>query len=121
MTPACWLNKGFVRIRELIQPASQSEGRPSVLGHLGDGHERWTEARDAWLHACWHFLWADATIEIGEIGAEARTITTGEPYDYGGRGMSNDEGIVCCAFSLLGEIDQLGEWYLDRGDGIPYL
>ena len=80
-----------------------------------------TRANDPWLFGYWHFLWADATIKIGKIDTEAKTITTAEPYHYGGRGMSNTQGIIYYAFNLLEEIDQPGEWYLDREAGILYL
>ena len=120
MTLARWPNEGFVGIRELIEPGSRAEGTPSVFGYLDDRHARWTEAEDPWLRGYWHFLWADATIQIGEIDTEAKTITTAEPYHYGGRGMSNHQGIIYYAFNLLEEIDEPGEWYLDRNTGILY-
>ena len=120
MTLARWPNKGFVGIRELIAPGSRDEGTPSVFGYLDDRHARWTEAEDPWLRGYWHFLWADATIKIGHIDTEAKTITTDEPYHYGGQGMSNHQGIIYYAFNLLEEIDQPGEWYLDRATGILY-
>lgn len=120
MTLARWPNEGFVGIRELIEPGSRAEGAPSVFGYIDDRHARWTEAEDPWLFGYWHFLWADATIKIGEIDVEAKTITTEEPYHYGGRGMSDHQGIIYHAFNLLEEIDQPGEWYLNRDTGILY-
>ena len=50
-----------------------------------------------------------------------KTITTAEPYDYGNRGMSTQQGIIYYAFNLLEEIDQPGEWYLDRNKGVLYI
>jgi hypothetical protein len=120
MTLARWPNQGFVGIRELIQSGSKAEKTPSIFGYLDDRHARWTQAEDAWLRGYWLFLWADATIKIGSIDPEAKTITTAEPYHYGGRGMSNQQGIIYYAFNLLEEIDQPGEWYLNRDSGILY-
>ena len=121
MTLARWPNEGFVKIRELVEPGSAKEGKPSVFGYLDDRHARWTRANDPWLLGYWHFLWADATIKVGEIDTETRTITTAEPYNYGGRGMNNHQGIIYYAFNLLEEIDCAGEWYLDRQAGILYI
>ncbi len=121
MTLARWPNQGFVDIRELIEPGSAKEGKPSVFGYLDDRHARWTQANDAWLLGYWHFLWADATIKVGTIDTAAKTITTAEPYNYGDRGMNNHQGIIYYAFNLLEEIDQPGEWYLDRAAGILYI
>ncbi len=120
MTLARWPNEGFVEIRELLQPGSRADGKPSIFGYHDDRHARWTQAEDAWLHGYWHFLWADATLPIGEIDTQAKTITTAEPYHYGGRGMSDHQGIIYYAFNLLEEIDQPGEWYLNRDTGILY-
>lgn len=121
MTLARWPNEGFVGIRELLEPGSAKDGKPSVFGYLDDRHARWAQANDAWLLGYWHFLWADATIRVAKIDTEARTITTAEPYNYGGRGMDNHQGIIYYAFNLLEEIDRPGEWYLDRESGILYL
>ena len=121
MTLARWPNEGFVPIRELIEPGSAKEKKPSVFGYNDDRHARWTKANDPWLFGYWLFLWADATIKIGKIDTEAKTITTAEPYHYGGRGMNNTQGIIYYAFNLLEVIDQPGEWYLDREAGMLYL
>jgi hypothetical protein len=120
MTLARWPNEGFVEIRELLEPGSREQGTPSVIGYLDDRHERWTQAEDPWLFGYFHFLWADATARIEHIDTEKKTITTSEPYDYGGRGMANEQGIIYYAFNLLEEIERPGEWYLNRDTGILY-
>ncbi|MCK5806296.1 MAG: right-handed parallel beta-helix repeat-containing protein, partial [Lentisphaeria bacterium] len=121
MTPSRWPNEGFVKIRELIESGSAKEKKPSVFGYLDDRHARWTQANDLWLMGYWHFLWADATIQVAKIDTKAKTITTVKPYKYGNRGMKNHQGIIYYAFNLLEEIDQPGEWYLDREGGVLYL
>ncbi len=121
MTLARWPNEGFVGIRKLIQAGSKSSGEPSVFEYDSDRHERWINASDGWLFGYFHFLWADATIKIGKIDPSKKTLTTAEPYNYGGRGMSTRQGIQYYAFNLLEEIDVPGEWYLERKTGILYL
>ena len=121
MTLARWPNEGFVGIRKLIKAGSKSSGEPSVFEYDSDRHELWTDASDGWLFGYFHFLWADATIKIGKIDPSTRTLTTAEPYQYGGRGMSTKQRIQYYAFNLLEEIDAPGEWYLERKTGMLYL
>jgi parallel beta-helix repeat protein len=121
MTLARWPNKGFVGIKKLIKSGSKSAGEPSIFEYDSDRHELWTDAADGWLFGYFHFLWADATIKIGKIDPSTRTLTTAEPYHYGGRGMSIRQGIQYYAFNLLEEIDMPGEWYLERETGMLYL
>lgn len=120
LTLARWPNEGFVGIRRLADPGSATEGRPAVLEYAADRPERWTQAEDVWLFGYFRYLWADAAIEVGAIDTAARTLTTVEPYRYGG-GMSAEQGIIYYVFNLLEEIDRPGEWYLDRRSGILYL
>jgi Concanavalin A-like lectin/glucanases superfamily/Right handed beta helix region len=121
MTLARWPNSGFVGIRKLVQPGSRAAGKPSVFEYLDERHARWTRAEDAWLFGYFRYLWADATIKVAAIDPAARTITTAEAYQYGEPGMDTGQGIQYYAFNLLEEIDQPGEWYLDRKAGVLYL
>jgi parallel beta-helix repeat protein len=121
MTLARWPNQGFVRPAKLVDPGSKPEGKPSVLGYEDERHARWAGAKDAWLFGYFRFLWADSTAKIAKIDPAAKTITTAEGYNYGGTGMSEEQGIIYYAFNLLEEIDQPGEWYLDRDAGVLYL
>ena len=121
MTLARWPNTGFVGIRKLVEPGSKAEGKPSVFEYIDDRAARWTKAEDAWLFGYFRFLWADATIKVAKVDPEAHTITTAGAYQYGPPGMSNGQGIQYYAFNLLEEIDQPGEWYLDRKSGVLYL
>jgi hypothetical protein len=121
MTLARWPNDGFVGIGKLIEPGSRAEGKPSVFEYLDDRHERWTQARDPWLFGYFRYLWADATIRVSRIDTDARTVICDQAYQYGPPGMDTRQGIRYYAFNLLEEIDQPGEWYLDREAGVLYL
>jgi hypothetical protein len=118
MTLARWPNEGFVGINKLIEPGVRGS-KPSVFVYDSDRHARWTHAEDAWLFGYFRWLWADGTAKIGAIDTAAKTLTTAEAYDYGG-GMDTGQGIIYYAFNLLEEIDQPGEWYLDRTQGVLY-
>ena len=120
-TVARWPNEGFVGIRSLVDAGSPTDGRPAVLEYEDPRHERWTQAKDPWIFGYFRYLWADAAIPLGAIDPKAHTLTTREPYAYGGeQGMSTDQGIIYYALNLLEEIDQPGEYYLDRDIGVLY-
>ena len=120
-TVARWPNRGFVEIRSLVDAGSYEEGRPSVLEYDDPRHERWTRAEDPWLFGYFRFLWADATLPLGSVDPVTRTLTTREAYNYGGdRGMSTEQGIIYYAYNLLEEIDEPGEYYLNRDTGVLY-
>lgn len=122
LTLARWPNEGFVPIQKLVQPGDRQQGLPSVIQYEGDRPARWTKARDAWLFGYFKYLWADAALPVGSIDPQAKTITTGQAYQYGqGAGMSTEQGIIYYVFNLLEEIDRPGEWYLDRQAGQLYL
>ena len=121
MTLARWPNQGFVGIRKLVQPGSRATGTPSIIEYSDDRAARWTKAEDAWLFGYFRYLWADATIKITKVDPTAHTLTAAEAYQYGPPGMDTGQGIQYYAFNLLEEIDQPGEWYLDRTAGILYL
>ncbi len=121
MTIARWPNEGFVGIAKLVEPGNRAEGKPSVFEYIDDRHARWTRAEDTWLFGYFRYLWADATISVSKIDPETRTVICDEAYQYGPPGMHPGQGIVYYAFNLLEEIDQPGEWYLDRDTGILYL
>jgi hypothetical protein len=119
MTLARWPNQGFVGIKSLVDPGNRAKGTPSVIEYSGDRPARWTQANDPWLFGYFRYLWADATLKIAKIDTAAHTITSAEAYKYGS-GMDNRQGIHYYAFNLLEEIDEPGEWYLDRASGILY-
>ena len=121
MTLARWPNEGFVGIGKLVEPGSRADGKPSVFEYIDDRHERWTRATDPWLFGYFRYLWADATIRVSRIDTGTRTVICDQAYQYGPPGMDTRQGIRYYAFNLLEEIDQPGEWYLDRETGILYL
>ena len=125
LTLARWPNTGFVNGGRIIDPGSKPAGRASVFEYLEDRPARWKNAEDAWLFGYFRNGWADRTLKIESIDATAKQIAC-EPYDLHGENMTpvkwfNQGRIKYFAFNLLEELDQPGEWYLDRKQGILYL
>lgn len=114
-TLARWPNQGFVSAGPLLEPGTPEKS--SAFGYLDDRHARWTTAPDGWIFGFFRHRWADCTLPIGRIDTAQKSLTTAVRYSYG---MSDKEGIIYYAFNLLEEIDQPGEWYLDRQLGKLY-
>jgi len=111
MTLARWPNEG--------QPLARTVAAPSNtrISYEGSRPERWAQARDAWLHGLWSTAWADFHVEVSSIHTATKTMDlAGAPAQYG---TAADHPYY--AYNLLEEIDEPGEYYVDRSDGVLYL
>lgn len=112
MTLARWPNEGFVR--EAGAPLGPKGG---AFAYSDDRPKRWVDEPDARGCGYWAHDWAASNVAFESIDTERRIITTKAPHsNYGYR-----KGGRYFAYNLLSEIDQPGEWYLDRAAGILYL
>ena len=111
MPLARWPNQGWTRI--VGTPAGQYGGQ---FTYEGDRPKRWTRAEDIWLHGYWTFAWADSYEKVRSIELERRLIKTEPPH--GIHGYTPDRRFY--ALNLLEELDEPGEWYLDRKTGSLY-
>ena len=111
MQLARWPNDGWANIAGV--PAGKTGGR---FKYEGDRPSRWAMAPDVWLHGHWFHEWADSYVKVRNIDTVGREIVTCEPhgvYGYSTKGRYY-------ALNLLEELDEPGEWYLDRRSGILY-
>jgi hypothetical protein len=125
LTLARWPNAGFVNGGKIIEPGSKRAGKASVFTYLDDRHARWANAEDGWLFGYFRHGWADRTLKIQAIDTKAKQVTCAAYEDLWGESMKpvqwfNQGRIKYFAFNLLKELDQPGEWYLDRKTGILY-
>lgn len=111
MTLARWPNEGWARIAAV--PAGKDGGK---FTYSGDRPSRWTKSDDIWLHGFWTHDWADTYEKVSSIDTKTREIYTHPPH--GQYGYTEDRRYY--ALNLLEELDQPGEWYLDRGTGVLY-
>jgi hypothetical protein len=122
MTLARWPNDGFVRIINTAgdQPMTVhgiSGDRSGRFIHEGDRPQRWKDEHGIWLHGYWFWDWAEEFQQVASIDPDTRAITLAPPlHHYGYR-----KGQPYYATNLLAELDQPGEWYLDRPTGKLYL
>lgn len=111
MTLARWPNEGWVTIAAV--PAGQRGGK---FTYEGDRPKRWTQSDDIWLHGYWTWDWADSYEKIKAINTDTREIETHPPH--GAYGYTAGKRFY--ALNLLEELDQPGEYYVDRESGILY-
>jgi hypothetical protein len=126
MTIARWPKEDFVRIASIdVEGNTPLRNRVTLSGAMrgsnegrfvyeGDRPRRWVGEKDAWLHGHWFWDWADERQKILSIDTEKRVITLQGPHHtYGYR-----EGQWYYALNILAELDEPGEWYLDRDTGV---
>jgi hypothetical protein len=122
MPLARWPNRGFMPVGDIVvhdkEPVwgsivGSNTGR---LRYEGDRPARWLHEKDAWLYGYWFWAWADSYEPIASIDPAKREISLAPPFStYGYR-----KGQPYYALNLLAEIDEPGEWYLDRAQCVLY-
>jgi hypothetical protein len=84
--------------------------------YSGDRPERWTHAPDGWLHGFWSQDWADFHVPISRVDSASHTIALASPpAQYG---LEANRPFI--AYNLLEELDQPGEYYMDRAQGLLF-
>lgn len=76
----------------------------------------WVNTGDIWLSGYFYWDWADGNLNVSTINKADQTISTKTASYYGIRA-----GQRYYYYNILEEIDQPGEWYLDRSAGMLYL
>lgn len=118
MTLARWPDAGdWERIAGIPAGAGQGDDHGGQLGRLeegflyqGDRPARWRSLEDVWVHGYWAWDWANTYERIARVDTGARRIRTAPPHGmYGFR-----KGQRFHFLNVLEELDQPGEWYLDR-------
>jgi hypothetical protein len=122
MTLARWPNQGFVKIQQLLGPTPidvrGTKGcKEGMFTYDGDRPKRWLGEADLMAHGYWFWDWADQRLRIAAIDTEKRAITL-EPEPLHAFGFR--QGQWYTVYNALAELDQPGEWYLDRGSGRLY-
>ncbi|MFM7322741.1 MAG: right-handed parallel beta-helix repeat-containing protein [Armatimonadota bacterium] len=113
MTLARWPDAGrWARISE-----APDSGRGGAFRVASARLQRWTHAEDPWVHGYWTWDWADSQEKVESIDPVTGTIATRAPHGvYGYKA-----GARFYAFNLLEELDQPGEYWIDRERGLAYV
>lgn len=122
---ARWPNSGWATIAKVVDPGSDPRDgekvrRPGVFEYSGDRPTRWRAEDGVWLQGYWRYDWYDEVIRVGSIDAAAHRITLAAPHVYSLQ-PGNPSPRRYRALNLLEEIDEPGEYYIDRQSSILYL
>jgi len=122
MTLARWPNEGFVKIPEVLGPTPKdvrgTKGcEEGIFSYEGDRPSRWVGEKDVMLHGYWFWDWADQRLRVAQLDTEKKVLTLEAKPQHG---FGFRKGMHYYAYNLLPELDQPGEWYLDRDSGLLY-
>jgi hypothetical protein len=111
MPLARWPNRGWAHVGAATPAKATDE-----FAFAGDRPARWAKSSDAWVYGYWTYDWADSYEHVASIDMATHTIHTDPstpPYGY-------KAGQRWRVVNVLEELDEPGEWYLDRLTGILY-
>ncbi len=113
MTLARWPNDGWAKIGTPPDGANDNG-----FNYEGDRPLRWREDDDIWVHGYWMWDWSESYLKVESINPQQRQITI---YPANGiRGQGFKPGQRYRALNILEELDEPGEWFLDRQTGELY-
>ncbi|MCL1952959.1 MAG: right-handed parallel beta-helix repeat-containing protein, partial [Oscillospiraceae bacterium] len=76
----------------------------------------WPSLDGVWMFGCFKHDWADMSTPVKSIDKAAGTVTAAYASYYG-----YEPGKTYYFYNILEELDEPGEWYLDRDAGLLYL
>ena len=89
---------------------------PGGFHYSGERPRRWRNTGDIWVHGYWAWDWANSYERVTTLDLDQRLIKTEPPHGlYGFR-----KGQRFYYLNVLEELDQPGEWFLDRSSGMLY-
>jgi len=123
MELARWPDAGFEKIKAPAALHPEGDGHGGDLGILeagflyeGDRPTRWQSQEDVWLHGYWAWDWANTYEQLESFDPATGLIRTRPPHGiYGIK-----PGQRFYFLNVLEELDQPGEYYVDRGRGMLY-
>ena len=123
MQLARYPNEGGITIGPIIDPGSvprigDYSNRGGRFRYTDQRHVRWAGVQDVWLQGFFNYGFADDRIRVASIDTARKEVTLASPHMYGlGSGENFNQYV---AFNLLEELDEPGEWYVDRAAGLLF-
>jgi hypothetical protein len=124
MTLARWPNEGaWEKLAGFPAASSKGDDHGGRIGDLpggflysGERPRRWRDTSDLWVHGYWAWDWANSYERVATLDLDRHLIETAPPRGlYGFRA-----GQRFYFLNVLEELDQPGEWFLDRKSGLLY-
>lgn len=124
MTLARWPNEGaWEKLAGFPAGSGKNDDHGGNIGDLpggllysGERPRRWRDTSDLWVHGYWAWDWANSYEHVTTLDLDRHFIKTAPPHGlYGFRA-----GQRFYYLNVLEELDQPGEWFLDRKAGKLY-
>ncbi len=125
MSIARWPNQGWATIARIVEAGSRprdgdARGLAGTFEYSGDRPGRWHADAGVWLQGYWCYDWYDEVIQVAAIDPVARRISLAAPHVYSLM-QGNPSPRRYRALNVLEELDQPGEFMIDRTAGLLYL
>jgi len=129
MQSARWPNEGFVEFDKVIDSGasgvthwvSRTVYRPGSFQFPGERAKRWDFSRGVWLHGFWCYEWSDEVLKAASYDPASGELRLAAKHAYGiGSPWRKDSKHPFYALHVFEELDQPGEYYLDRQNNRLY-
>ncbi|MHB8899133.1 MAG: right-handed parallel beta-helix repeat-containing protein, partial [Thermoguttaceae bacterium] len=123
MQSARWPNEGFVEFDKVIDSGasgvthwvSRTVYRPGSFAFPGDRAKLWDFGRGVWLHGFWCYEWSDEVLKAASYDPASGELRLAAKHTYGiGSPWRKDSKHPFYGLHVMEELDQPGEYYLDR-------
>ena len=130
MQSARWPNAGFVEFDKVVDSGasgvthwvSRDVYRPGSFQFPGDRAKLWDFGRGVWLHGFWCYEWSDEVLKAASYDPATGELRLAAKHAYGiGSPTREDSKHPFYALHVFEELDQPGEYYLDRQHHRLYL
>lgn len=129
MQSARWPNDGFIEFDKVIDSgaseithwASRDVFRPGSFQFPGDRAKSWDFTRGIWLHGFWCYEWSDEVLKAASYDPATGELKLAAKHGYGiGSARNKNAKHPFYALHVFEELDQPGEYYLDRQNNRLY-
>jgi hypothetical protein len=110
MKLAQYPNRGFLPV-----VGASSTNKDTAFIAPTDRMNTWAQAGDAWVYGYWHHGWADQFLAVERFDPATGTIRVKHKHSYG-----YDKKGRFIVMNLIEELDEPGEFYVDRSAGRVY-
>ncbi len=127
------LKIGKVYFKGSVPRVGDFTNKGAIFGFHDNRILNWAKADDVWIHGKFSYGFCDEHLKLKNIDAEKKTIELLQPHLYGvftgmleyvdPKKSEEKAGLTVrgyYAYNLLEEIDQPGEYFIDRKNGILY-
>jgi len=115
---ARWPNRDYATFGEIIETAHEADQTPEFK-YAGQRPQRWSVDKGVWLYGYWRRGYRAEFVRVKAINQRENTIQLAARNSLGS--LEDGGANRYFAVNLLDELDDAGEWFLDRDGGTLYL